>query len=74
MIENLPSLTPDAARGARTMSRCHSRLEAQRARLEAKARKPGPKVIAAERLVLVGACFAYLVSMVGNLLQIIDSR
>jgi hypothetical protein len=74
MIENLAPLTPDATRGARTISRCHGRLEAHRARLEAKARKPGPKVIAAERLVLVGACFAYLVSMVGTLLQIIDLR
>jgi hypothetical protein len=74
MTETLPPLTPDPARGARTMARCHARLEAHRRKIEERARTPHPKAIAAERLVLAGACFAYLVSMVGNLLRLIDLR
>lgn len=74
MNEELPLIRPNAARGARTVVHCHARLEAHRKKLEARARVPLPKRVTAERLVLVGACFAYLVSMVGNLLQIIDLR
>lgn len=68
MSEDLPQIRPNAARGAQTVARCHARLEARRQRLE----KAGtPKAVTAERFVLVGTCFAYLVSMVGTLARMI---
>jgi hypothetical protein len=71
LIENLPILTPDAARGARTMSRCHERLAARRHKVES-LNRPSPRRAAAtvERLLLASACVAYLVSMAGNVLWI----
>jgi hypothetical protein len=72
MIEHLPTLTPDTARGARTVARCHARFEAHRRKLEESARSPVPRTVATERLVLVGACTAYLVSMAGNILRTLN--
>jgi len=74
MTEMLPQLTPDAARGARTIARCYAELEAHRRRLEERARTPDPRVVAAERLLLAGACVAYIVSMAGDVLRMIDLR
>jgi hypothetical protein len=71
MTENLPLLTPDTARGARTKSRCHERLAARRRRLEARSRPPHRRVtLSVERLLLASLCVAYLVSMAGNVLSI----
>lgn len=74
MSEDLPVLRPDSARSARTIARCRARLEAQRRKLEQDGLKPARNVGAAERFVLAGACFAYLVSMAAHLLKTIDPR
>lgn len=71
MIENLPLLTPDASRAAATMSRCHNTLAARRRRIEARNRPPNLKAVAVERLLIAGLCVVYLVSMAGNVLQIV---
>lgn len=71
MIENLPLLAPDAARGARIMARCHHKLAAQRRRIEARNRPARPKEAAVERLLLAGLCVVYLLSMAGNVLALI---
>jgi hypothetical protein len=72
MSEDLPLIRPNAARGAQTMQRCHARLEAHRRKLEESARTPASKTVTTERLVLVGACAAYLLSMAGNILRTLD--
>jgi hypothetical protein len=71
MTDSLTPLTPDAARGARTVARCHRVLEARRQRIEAAKRAPNPQSVAVERLVLAGLCAVYLISMAGNVLQVI---
>jgi hypothetical protein len=73
-MTDLTPLTPDAARRARTLARCHDRLAARRAAIEARDRRPSPKTVAAERLVLAGLCVAYLISMAGTVLQVIGLR
>lgn len=70
MIEHLPVLTPDAARGARTMSRCHERLAARRRKVESRTRRPQRRAaVTMEHLVLASVC-AYLVAMAVNVLSI----
>jgi hypothetical protein len=72
MIENLPLLTPDDARGARTMSRCHNRLAARRRKADARNRPPNRRAaITVEHLLLAGVCVVCLVSMAGNVLSIV---
>ena len=71
MIENLPVLTPDAARRAHTMARCHDRLAAGRRRLESRKRAPNSNVPAVDRLLAAGLCVAYLVSMANNILRVV---
>lgn len=67
MIENLPLLTPDASRTAVTMARCHTTLAARRQRLEARNR---PKAGPVERLLAVGFCAIYLLSVAGNVFSV----
>jgi hypothetical protein len=74
MIENLPLLTPDASRTARTIARCHDRLAARRRKTEARHRAPNPKGFGAERLLVAGFCVAYLIAMAGDLLAIAARR
>ena len=74
MIENLPLLTPDASRSAKTMARCHTRLAARRRRIEARNRPAGQKGAAAERLLMAGFCVVYLLAMAGDLLAIAAFR
>lgn len=38
MIEQLPSLTPDGARNARTLARCHDKLQRRRENAQARTR------------------------------------
>ena len=71
MIDNLPLLTPDSSRGARTISRCHDRLAARRRKLEARDRAPNPRALGAERLLVTGFCVVYLIAMAGDLLAIV---
>ena len=71
MIENLPILTPDAARGVRTMSRCRDRLARRRRKAEARSRRATRRAITVEHLLLAGVCAVCLVSMAGNVLSIV---
>ena len=71
MIEYLPVLTPDAARGAHTMSRCHERLAARRRKVESRTRRPQRRAaVTVEHLVLASVCAAYLAAMAVNVLSI----
>jgi hypothetical protein len=72
MIENLPLLTPDASRNAKTIARCHVRLAARRRKLEARASKP--RFLGTERLLVAGFCVAYLIVMAGDLVAIAARR
>jgi hypothetical protein len=71
MSETLQTLTPDAARGARTMARCHGKLAARRQREDDRKRRPNPRSLTAERLLLTGVCVIYLISMASNVLRAI---
>ena len=70
MIENLPVLTPDASRSAKTVARCQDRLAARRRKTEARSRASNPRAFGAERLLVAGFCVAYLIVMAGDLLAI----
>ena len=75
MIENLPLLTPDASRSAKTIARCHDRLAARRRKIEARNRAAERcEALGAERLLVAGFCVAYLVAMAGDLLAIAARR
>jgi hypothetical protein len=73
MIEDLPILRPDAARGANTIARCHDRLAARRRKIERRQRQPDQGTAAVERLVLAGLCVVYLVAMAGDVLSIVSA-
>lgn len=73
MIEHLRGLTPDASRGATTIARCHDRLAARRRKAEARTR-PSAKALTAERLLVAGFCFVYLLAMAGDLLALAALR
>ena len=70
MIENLPLLTPDASRSARTIARCHDRLAARRRKIDVRDRPPTPRALGAEHLLVAGFCAVYLIAMAGDLLTI----
>lgn len=65
MIEQLPSLTPDPARRARTLSRCRAQLDSRRAEAAAGAR------YAVERNVLLGFGVVYLSSLVFDVVRVL---
>lgn len=65
MIEHLPGLTPDTARSARTIVRCHDRLDRRRA---------GPRPAtryAIERNALLGFGAIYLSSLAFDILRVL---
>lgn len=64
MIEQLPELTPDTLRSARTLARCHRALDRRRADAQAAAR------FAVERTVLFGFGVVYLSSLAFNILRV----
>ena len=74
MIEDLPRITPDASRTARTIARCHDRLVAQRRRIDALNQPRKPRPLAVERLLVVGVCVVYLLAMAGDILAIAGAR
>ena len=74
MIENLPRLTPDASRSAKTIARCHDRLAARRRHIEARSRAASARAFGAERVLVAGFCVAYLIAMVGDLVAIAARR
>jgi len=74
MIEDLPRLTPDTSRSAKTVGRCHDLLAARRRRVEARNRLLTRRMVGAERLLAMGVCVAYLIAMAGDLLTIATQR
>lgn len=74
MIDDLPLLTPDPQRAARTRARCHQALEARRQRFEGRDRQASPNTAMANYVVLAGMCVAYLMSMAANLVRLIGPR
>jgi hypothetical protein len=74
MIDHLTPMTPDAARRARTMARCHQRLAAGRRRIEARRRGRQPRAVMVERYLLAGVCAAYLIAMAGELVAVAAMR
>jgi hypothetical protein len=68
MIEQLPSLTPDATRNARTITRCHDMLHRRRAGATAAAR------YAVERNALLGFGALYLSSLAFDVIRILAVR
>jgi hypothetical protein len=69
-MEQVASLAPDPARGARTAARCRDVLAARRRKMEARTPPSGGRAAGTERLLLLGGCVMYLVSMADNLLRI----
>jgi hypothetical protein len=67
MIEQLPSLNPDAARGTGVMIKCHARLARQRRR--AAHRKRGM----VERNVLAGFAAVYFVAVAAHALSVFSA-
>lgn len=74
MIDNLQHLTPDGARGARTIARCHDRLAARQKRVETRAPMPPARILNAERWLAAGICVVYLLAMAGDLLAVAALR
>ena len=64
MIEHLRSLTPDSTRSARTIARCHHKLDRRRAGAPAAAR------YAIERNALLGFGALYLSSLAFDVVRI----
>jgi hypothetical protein len=62
VIEHLPLLTPNAARGARTVARCREGLARRRRALDPRLQQPRLKVPAVERTLVAGACVVYLIA------------
>ena len=68
MIEHLPSLTSDTARTARTIARCHDKLDRRRA---------GPRAATRytiERNALLGFGAIYLSSLAFDMIRILTVR
>ena len=73
MIENLPLLTPNAARGARTVTRCREELARRRRALDAQQQQPKLKVLAVERTLVAGACVLYLIAAARHIAGVFSS-
>ena len=67
MIEHLPSLTPDTTRNARTIVRCHDKLDRRRANAQSAAR------YVIERNALLGFGAVYLSSLALALVRVLLS-
>jgi len=67
MIEQLPSLTPDAARTARTLARCHHQLRRRRDEAQVGARD------VVERNALLGFGVIYISSLAFDLVRMLTS-
>jgi hypothetical protein len=65
MTDELASLTPDASRSARTLARCHDRLDRRRAALS------GSRRDIVERNTLLGFGVVYLSSLAFNVLRVL---
>jgi hypothetical protein len=68
MIEHLPSLTPDRARNARTIARCHDKLNRRCAAATTNAR------YAIERNALLGFGAIYLSSLAFDVIRILTAQ
>jgi hypothetical protein len=58
VIDQLPMLTPDAARAARVVAKCHRKMA------------PRPKRRISEPVILAGVCALYLASVVLTALEV----
>jgi hypothetical protein len=67
MIEQLPSLTPDTTRHARTIARCHEQLQRRRASAQSAAR------YVIERNALLGFGAIYLSSLAFDVVRVLLS-
>jgi hypothetical protein len=65
MIEMLPTLTPDASRGAKVLARCHDRLARQRRRAAQRVR--GGRI---ERTLMTGFAVIYVAAVTANALSV----
>ncbi|MDO8680230.1 MAG: hypothetical protein Q7R30_17060 [Acidobacteriota bacterium] len=74
MIEQLPVLTPDAARAERVAARCRATLARHRQRIEAAAMPPGPRMLALERAMVLGFCMVYLSAIFLTALEMAGAR
>jgi hypothetical protein len=74
MIDNLQQLTPDVARSANTVSRCHDRLSARRRRIEARIHARPARLFTAERWLAASICVVYLFAMARDLLAVAAMR
>ena len=70
MIENLPSLSPNPSRAARTVARCHDRMALHRRRLESAA-TPSPRGTSVERILVGGVSVIYLAAVAAVVLQVL---
>jgi hypothetical protein len=70
MTENLPILTPDPVRRARTINRCHEVLAKRRRELESLEHRPAQKALTIERLLVTSVCVVYLISAARTVVQL----
>jgi hypothetical protein len=68
MIENLPQLSPDAARAARTLERCHERLARHRHQ-QAQVEQHAGRHFIYERVFVAGLCVVHLIAVAGDILR-----
>ena len=66
MTEQLPLLTPDAARATRTLERCRRKLVSG-----TRISQPNAQVARLEPAALIGLATAYVVAMAGTVIRIL---
>jgi hypothetical protein len=69
MIESLPILQPNADRRARTMTRCHERLERRR-RKQARLEQRNARGLGFEPVVVAGLCVLHLIAVASDIIRI----
>jgi hypothetical protein len=74
MIEDLPLLTPDPRRSARTAARCHDRLTRRRQRLDSAARRADSTYATVERALVGALCVVYISGVAIIAIQVLSSR
>jgi hypothetical protein len=72
VIEQLPLLTPDAARARQVSKRCHEMLTKQRRDLESAAKPASRKTLMIERAIVAGLCALYLSSVARDVVQLLN--
>jgi hypothetical protein len=70
MMNTLPRLAPNAARGARTVARCHAVLASRQHPVATTRRPAAARPLANDRLWLAGFSAAYLVAVARTVLEV----